>query len=333
MIKPQILITLPQGKVRETFFPQKLVEEFTQEYELIWNDLDRNWTSAEFAQLIGEAQGCILGWGAPFWTADVVAEIRDLRCVGVLGGAIRPYLGPEVFEAKIPVFNASEIMAQSVAEAVIAYALAALRELPDYMGAMKSGTKWRADEYWIEGLLYKTVGLVGYGAVGRYLGEQLQVFHCDLVVYDPFYQGELPQGARRVDSLEELFSLSKIVSLQAAYTPETHHLVHQALLDLLQPGSVLINVGRGGLVDEAALIKRLQRGDIKAVLDVYTVEPLALDSPLRELSNAYLIPHMAGPTPDLRWQMTAKVFRDFTAVFNGQPHGPSITWEQVQAMT
>lgn len=333
MTKPRILVTLPRGKVRDTFFPGKLVDQLTQDYQLFWNETDKNWTSEEFAKLIAEAQGCVLGWGAPYWSPEVVASIGDLRCVGILGGAVRPYLGPEVFNAQIPVFNASGIMAQSVAEAVIAYALAALRELPDYMGAMKSGVGWRADDYWIEGLLYKTVGLVGYGAVGRYLAGQLQVFHCKLLIYDPFYQGELPSRARQVTSLEELFSTSRIISLQAAYTLQTHHLVSQTQLDLLQPGSVLVNVGRGGLIDETALIRRLQRGDVKAVLDVFTEEPLALDSPLRSLPNAYLVPHMAGPTPDLRWQMTAKVFRDFDAVFRGEPYGRSISWEQVQAMT
>ncbi len=333
MIKPRILITLPISKVRDTFFPEHLVSALREHYKLLWNDTDQNWTSKELAQKIGQAQGCILGWGAPYWSSEVVTNIRDLRCVGILGGAVRPYLGPEIFAAQIPVFNASGIMAQSVAEAVIAYSLAALRELPQYMGAMKSGTQWRDNDYWVEGLLYKTVGLVGYGAVGRYLAQQLQVFHCDLLIYDPFYRGELPPRARRVDSLEELFSRSKIISLQAAYTPQTHHLVSHTQLDLLPAGSVLINVGRGGLIDEEALVSRLQRGDVKAVLDVFTEEPLALDSPLRGLANAYLVPHMAGPTPDLRWKMTAKVFRDFDAVFQGQPYGPSISWEQVQAMT
>lgn len=333
MKKPKILITLPVGKVRDSFFPPKLVAQLNEEYDLLFNDLARNWTSSELAQRVKTVQGCVLGWGSPFWTQEVVSKAEGIECVGVLGGAVRPYLGPELFAAKIPVFNASEIMAMSVAEAVIAYALAALRELPEYTNSMKSGVQWRSADYWIEGLLFKTVGLVGYGAVGRHLAQQLEAFQCKLVIYDPYYQGKLPQGAKQVKTLAELFMSSEVISIQAAYTDQTHHLIDSTLLNLMKPKSVLINVGRGGLINEEALVARLKQGDIKAVLDVYTEEPLSLDSPLRSLENAYLIPHMAGPTPDLRWQMTAKLFRDFTAVFRKEPHEPSITWEQVQAMT
>lgn len=333
MTKPRVLITLPEGRIRETFFPQRLITSLEERYTLLWNNSGRNWTSDEFAQPIARVEGCVIGWGAPFWSPEVVAKLGDLKCVGILGGAVRPYLGPEVFAANIPVFNASEIMAESVAEAVIAYALSALRALPDYMGAMKSGSLWRRDDYWIEGLLYQKVGLVGYGAVGRYLARQLQAFKCEVLIYDPYYYGDLPQGAKFVNNLQELFAQSKVISLQAAYTPQTHHLVGQACLDLLQPGSLVINVGRGGLMDEEALIDRLRQGDVKAVLDVFTEEPLALESPLRTLPNAYLIPHMAGPTPDLRWKMTEKVFRDFDAVFQGKPYQDNLSWSQVQAMT
>lgn len=333
MEKPKVLITLPRGSIRDSFFPQALVQLLEKRYTLLWNDSMENWTSVQLQERINPMHGVVLGWGAPFWTSEVVARLENLKCIGILGGAVRPYLGPEVFLAEIPVFNSSEIMAESVAEAVIAYALTALRALPEYMGAMKTGRKWREPEYFIEGLLYQKVGLIGYGAVGRYLAKQLQAFNTDLLIYDPYFQGNLPPRATLANNLGDIFAESKIISLQAAYTSETHHLINQTYLDQMKSGTLFINVGRGGLVDEEALIRRLQKGDVKAVLDVFAEEPLSLESSLRKIPNAYLVPHMAGPTPDLRWKMAEKVFNDFDAVFHGQPYSNNLSWAQVQAMT
>lgn len=331
--KARVLITLPPGVVRGTFFPKRLVEQLEKKYALTWNGLDRNWTTEELCELVAGHHACAVGWGAPYWSSSVVERAVNLKCIGILGGSVRPYLSKAVFEAGIPVFNAAEMMAESVAEAAIAYALAGLRQLPQYMNAMKQGLLWRESDYWVEGLLYQTVGLVGFGAVGRFLAQQLQAFKCKLLIYDPYLKGELPPNSQQVFDLPTLFSQSKVISVQAAYTEETHHLIDQSCLNAMSPGSVLINVGRGGLIDEAALIERLKGGDVSAVLDVFTKEPLPLTSELRQLPNAHLIPHMAGPTPDLRWRMTEKIFRDFDAVLENKPYSGNLCWDQVQAMT
>lgn len=183
----------------------------------------------------------------------------------------------------------------------LALMLSGLRKLSDYHAAMRNGT-----EAWVEQmpgdvdplereLTGQPVGIVGFGQIGQRLAQLLAPFYPELRIYDPFVPATVAEeyGARQV-SLRDLISQSNVVVLCVANTAEARHLIDRDLIDVLRPNAVLVNVGRSMLIDMPALIERLERGDLIAMLDVFDREPLAPDSPLRRLPNAYLTPHRAG---------------------------------------
>lgn len=142
----------------------------------------------------------------------------------------------------------------------------------------------------------RRVGLIGCGYIGRRLIELLQPFQADIYAYDPYAPRVLADIYDiTLTSLEQVMDCDVVISL-VPLTPETKGMIGAKQLALLRSGSVFVNVSRGAIVDQAALIARLQRGDIVASLDVFDPEPLEVDSPLRQMSNVFLTPHIAGVT-------------------------------------
>ena len=152
------------------------------------------------------------------------------------------------------------------------------------------------DPGWNGELTGRTVGLIGCGYIGRRLIELLQPFHTDIFAYDPYAPRVLADIYDiTLTSLEQVMECDVVISL-VPLTPETKLMLKARELNLLRPGSVFVNVSRGAIVDQTALIDRLKRGDIVASLDVFDPEPLDADSPLRQMANVFLTPHIAGVT-------------------------------------
>lgn len=138
-----------------------------------------------------------------------------------------------------------------------------------------------------------TVGVIGCGRIGQAVIKRLSPFVGKILVYDPFPPKELI-GAELVTNLDDLLSRSQIVTLHAPYQASTHHIIDAQALVKMPKGSILVNVSRGGLVDESALSQSLNAGHLSAAgLDVFEKEPLGNDSPLRQASNLLMTPHMA----------------------------------------
>ncbi|TDE95898.1 hypothetical protein EXU48_06475 [Occultella glacieicola] len=162
-----------------------------------------------------------------------------------------------------------------------------------------------------------TVGIVGFGAIGRAVRDRLRGFGSRVLCSDP---RPLPDtdGATQVD-LDELLGASDLVTLHAPLTESTRHLLDGPRLASMRPGSVLVNAARGELVDEAALVTALRAGrPAAAALDVFAAEPLAPFSPLLELDNVYLTPHVAAGTEQARQRVRALV-RDAVRAELGAP--------------
>ena len=119
-------------------------------------------------------------------------------------------------------------------------------------------------------------------------------------------------------SLEELLRESDLVSVHAALGESTRGMIGERELSMIRDGALLVNTSRGAIIDEQALIRELESGRIRAVLDVFTKEPLSADSPLRTLDNVYLIPHKAGPTFDLRGLSGRSLAEDAVRYLNGE---------------
>ncbi len=180
--------------------------------------------------------------------------------------------------------------------------IAGLRRAGYWNNAMHHDGLWKTDALDTQSLFGRKIGIHGFGAISRCLVNLLEPFGVEITTYSPSVpdEGLAEYGVGRCDSLEELFSENHIIVELASYTPENEGIVNERLLRMIPDGGLFVNIGRGAVVDEDALIRVLADGHIHAALDVYTTEPLPLDSPLRQLENALLLPHLGGPTVDQR---------------------------------
>jgi D-3-phosphoglycerate dehydrogenase len=222
-----------------------------------------------------------------------------LTVVGVLRGGTENVDVAYATQRGICVMNTPGRNARAVAEATMGLILSEIRNIARSHAYLRSGD-WRRsfpNSDTIPELNEKTVGLVGYGAVGRLMAGYLAAFGSKVIAYDPYVRGD-PAPATLVN-LRTLMKRSDVVSIHARLTEETHHLIGRAELSLMKPGAVLVNTARSGLVDEAALIDTLsERRIMGAALDVFDTEPLPADHPFLTLDNVTITPHLAGSTVD-----------------------------------
>ena len=220
------------------------------------------------------------------------------------------------------VISGNDFFAESVAEGTIGYILAALRDIPKYSSRLKEQRLWKTSADTNRGLLGKTVGIVSYGAIAHHLVRMLAPFRVKIKIYDikPIPEADKAKYNISEASLEEVFSTSDIVSVHTPLNDKTRHLIGRELLEILPEGSLFVNTSRGAVIDQTALEDELMKGRFRAVLDVYEKEPLPADNRLYDLDNVILMPHMGGPTVDLRRDITCALLLEASEFLkNGGP--------------
>lgn len=259
---------------------------------------------------------------APF-TAEVFAACAQLKLVGVCrGGPVNVDLAAAT-EAGVLVTFAPGRNAQAAAEFTVGLMLDAARKIALTDGELKRG-HWRGDYYAFDQvgleLSGTTVGLVGYGAIGRIVARVLLAFGAQVVAFDPYADAaDLRADGVEPVALDDLLRRSMIVSLHARLTPESHHLIDRRALELLPRGAVLVNAARGGLMDYGPLPALLESGQLGGVaLDVYDVEPPPADWPLFRAPNVVLTPHLGGATRQTAVRAADIVAADVAAYVAGQ---------------
>ncbi len=184
--------------------------------------------------------------------------------------------------------------AAAVAEYTFALLLALVRHVVRADGSMRAG-EWRRDPLVGTELDGLTMGVIGYGAIGRRVARQAQGFGMRVVAHD-IATAALEAGVTLV-SLADLLAQSDVVSLHTRLTPHNAHMIDARALAAMKTGAILVNTARGELVDERALVAALEHGSLRgAALDTFEREPLAADSPLRRRGDVLLSPHVAGQT-------------------------------------
>ncbi len=248
-----------------------------------------------------------------------------LKYIGVLRGGTENIDVPTATARGVTVLNTPGRNARAVAECAVGLILAEIRNLARSHTALRSGL-WTRDypnKAEIPELLDKTVGLVGFGAIGRLVARFLSGFGAKIIAYDPFVQGET-DSVRMVD-LPTLLSESDVVSVHARYAKETHHLIGRAELARLKPNAVVVNTARSGLIDEQALIEALQNRTIMgAALDVFDEEPLPAGHPFLSLENVTITPHLAGSTVDAFRNSPKLMAAHLARLFRGEPDLPIV---------
>lgn len=245
----------------------------------------------------------------------------NLRYVCYLAGSVKRLVAREHIERGLLVSNWGGSISRIVAEWALFHMLSCLRRATFWTLAMHREGAWKNGGTETASLFGRRVGLHGFGLVARELVRLLQPFGCTISACAPDVTTDVESrfGVTRTASLEALFAENDIVVELAPLIPATIGSVTERHLRLLRPGGVFVNVGRGAVVDEAALLRVAREGRIMIGLDVFTVEPLPPDSPFRGLPNVTLTPHLAGPTTDRRRDAGAFALDNLHAYVEGRP--------------
>lgn len=234
-------------------------------------------------------------------TEQVFASADELRLVVCTRGGPVNVNVAAASSRDIPVCYTPGRNAPAAAEFALGLMLAAIKRIPAAHASLSRGD-WRGEFYSYEEngmeLEGATIGLVGFGSIGRRITSVLRAFGSEVLVYDPFVEPtEVEEAGARKAGLEELLRNSQVVSLHARLTGDTKGMIGSEQIALMSEGSVLVNTARGGLLDYDALCDALQSRHLgAAALDVYDEEPPPEGSRLFEAPNLVLSPHMAGAT-------------------------------------
>ncbi|WP_272026526.1 2-hydroxyacid dehydrogenase [Kocuria rosea] len=229
---------------------------------------------------------------------------------------------PACSERGVVATNTPGVLTDATADIAFGLILMATRRLGEGERLIRSGQDWKWGMFFLLGssLQGKTLGVVGMGGIGQATARRARAFGMEIVYQsrseiDAGIAAEL--GARRVE-LDELLSVSDVVSLHCPYGPATHHLIGAEQLAAMQDSAYLVNTARGPIVDEAALASALREGRIAgAGLDVYEHEP-RVHPELRELDNVVLLPHLGSATVETRTAMAVLAAENVLAVLGGQ---------------
>jgi D-3-phosphoglycerate dehydrogenase len=223
----------------------------------------------------------------------------QLRVVGRAGTGVDTIDVAAATRRGIAVLNAPGANTVSAAEHTLGLMLALARRVPWAARSMERGA-WDRKAFGGMELSGKTLGLVGLGRIGALVAGMARALGMRVIAHDPFVS---PARARELGAelvlLEELLARADVVSLHLPLTEATRHLFDPVRLGRMKRGAMLVNTARGELVDEAALVAALEAGQLAgAALDVFAVEPLPADSPLRRVERLLLTPHLAASTPE-----------------------------------
>lgn len=258
-------------------------------------------------------------WGSRILNSSRLEAVHNCGAILRSGSGTDNVPVAEATQRNILVINTPAAVAQDVSDHTLALLLAIVRQVSAQDRLIRSGV-WefrRENNRWH--LRGSTVGLIGFGNIAQLVAEKLKSFGVRILTYDPWVnESEIRQhGAEKID-LHTLLSSSDFVSIHCPLTPDTRHLIGEKEIELMKTHAILINTSRGPIVDEDALVRALQKNRIGgAGLDVFEKEPLPDKSPLRQLDNVVLTPHIAAYSdvfPDSFWRYSIE---SILAVANG----------------
>ncbi len=252
-------------------------------------------------------------------TKAVIGVADRLQVVGRAGVGVDNIDVTAAKEKGLTVVNAPLAATNAVAELTLGHMLALSRHIATADASIRGGA-WEKKKFKGVELSGRTLGLLGVGRIGARVAELAKAFGMRVVAYDPYVTADRARelGVDKVDTPIEVVAISDFVSVHTPLTPETKHLVNAELLAKFKQGAVVLNVARGGIIDEAALYDAIKSGHIGgAGLDVFETEPLK-DSPLKELPNVVFTPHVGASTDEAQEKAGLMVAEQVLKVLNGE---------------
>ena len=255
-------------------------------------------------------------------TKDVMAQLPRLKYVGVLATGYNVVDIEAAHQRGIIVTNVPAYSTESVAQMVFAHLLTVTNRVEHYT-VQNRADRWTnsADFSYSDTMLTelagKTFGIVGLGNIGKRVAQIAQAFGMNVIALTS--KTTLPDGIKKVE-LPELLAQSDVLSLHSPLTSDTHHMINADTLKLMKPMAILINTGRGPLIDDQAVADALKDKRLYAFCaDVLTEEPPKADNPLLVLPNAYTTPHIAWATVEARARLVQVAIGNVKAFANGKP--------------
>lgn len=251
-------------------------------------------------------------------TARVLENAPKLRVVGRAGVGVDNVDLDQASMQGVIVMNTPGANSMATAEHTMALLLAVCRHVPQAQASLKSG-EWNRKKFVGTQLYGKTIGVVGLGRIGSRVALRCQGFGMNVIGYDPYLGDDAARDLKvTLVDLDELFSQSDFITLHAALTADTKTLINADSIAQMKDGVYLVNCARGALVDETALVDALQSGKVAgAALDVFDSEPLPADSPLRELDNVVMTPHLAASTVEAQRDVGTQIVTQVLGALRG----------------
>jgi lactate dehydrogenase-like 2-hydroxyacid dehydrogenase len=303
--------------------PAPVEEQLAREFDAHLNHDDHPFTAAELRHALGTAHA-LLPTVTDRITADVLA-VDPLRAEILANfGVGFNHIDTGAAKARgVVVTNTPDVLTDDTADDATMLMLMVARRAGEGERHVRSGawTGWRPTHMLGTKVSGKTIGLIGMGRIARGVAQRAHHgFGMQVIFYDPYPPppaAAAALGAEQKDRVEDVLRAADFVSLHCPATPETRHLMNAQRLALMKPTAFLINTARGDVVDEAALVAALKRGQIAgAGLDVYEQEP-RVTADLLTMENVVLLPHLGSATKETRVAMGMRAFENLKAFFTG----------------
>ncbi|MGA7203722.1 MAG: hydroxyacid dehydrogenase [Specibacter sp.] len=316
-----VALAMPAATANRLFTP-RLMDALASKLNLLSREPIQEFRSPQSLAMLAKADVLISGWGCPMIDQAVLTTAPRLRYILHSAGSVRHHVGEACWERGIQISTAADANAIPVAEYTVAMVLLANKrvlQIARQLHTEKAGIE-PEDVFPDLGNYRKRVGVIGASKIGRHVIRLLGSYDVEVVVSDPYLAAaDAVELGVTVVTLDELMASSDVVTLHAPSLPSTRNLIDARRIAALQPGATFINTARGELVDQEALLRRLEKGDIFAVLDVTTPWVLPPDSGFYTNPHVLLTPHMAGSLGTELERMAASTVQEAHRLARGEP--------------
>jgi phosphoglycerate dehydrogenase-like enzyme len=331
--RPRVLLAMNPGiapALLDHGAKSRLAAVADVDFDLVVNDF----SDPAAAAALREADVLLSCWGVPALDEAVLDAAPRLRAVVHAAGSIRRLVTEACWGRGLDITSAAWANALPVAEYTVASVLLANKRVLRIRETYREQRGIRPDLHTLyagAGNYHRTVGIVGASRIGRRVLELLRPYDLELLLFDPFLTDSQASalGATLV-GLDELCLRSDVVTVHAPQLPATRHLIDRGRLALLRDGATLINTARGSLVDQEALVDEVATGRIDAVIDVTEPDVLPADSPLYDLPNVLLTPHIAGSLGNELHRMAAAAVDEVERYAAGLPFAHPVTRAELE---
>jgi D-3-phosphoglycerate dehydrogenase len=277
-----------------------------------------NWRDPEVGQWVDKADAVLVRM-TPI-NRDQIFSAKRLQAIGKQGVGVDTIDINAAAQRGVRVFTTPGINSEAVAEMAFSLGLAVCRRIARFDRLLRSGVPIVRPEHLGIEMQGKTVGVIGMGNIGTRVAQKwIGAFNCKILTYDPLAPADAWHNMEhvRIDKLDKLLPQIDLLTLHLPLTDESHHLISSKELFVMKSNAVLVNVSRGGIVDEKALYEALKAGHLFGVgLDVFEQEPFKADNPLAEFENVVFTPHAAAGTHETQERSSLQVARQVLQALN-----------------